>query len=334
MASDYFFATLNGQSYYDLQRKVMNIDRSVTSFKDRYAQVMKLIGDNSYLVKYFSNYFDPHLTSANHLSNGNNICHLVEILSNYLLMSDEFREMDGREKTYYIDSNRLNRKKDRPGNIDEQAAKNNTMVVSFNKENYKLDKTVSIKMKDFDDSWCGRVLSDQQAGINHAAYKIHNHLGNQFRLSRMKHELHEDQLETKISLHGIFDLDSIHADSSADDYYATLSEPQTVRAMLRMPHDKAVRKSVTHFLWMDLEDLLKQVKFSKSEHFDLSLYSLGYSYRDIAKRHRHNDGSLHPVTEPRISQILSGLYRRIAKQNHINIVNNLRKRFKKEPIKE
>lgn len=327
MASDYFFATLNGQTYYNLYLKVMNLDRTVTSFKDRKKNVEKLLGDNSYLVEYFSKYFNPCLTSMNHLSDGNNICHLMEVLANYLLMSDEVKKIDGRKKTYYIDSTHLDRMPDKPGNINEQNGNNNSMIIKFNRSNYKIDKKVKIKAKDFDKTWCGRVLKDQQVGIDNATYKMRHHLGNNYKLARMKHELHADQIQTKTLLKGIFDLDNFKTDSSANDYYATLSEPQTVRAMLRMPHCKAINKDVTQLLWIELQALLPKIKFSKSEFYALWLYSQGWSYRDIAKRYRNNDGKLHPVSEQYISQILNKLYYRIAHIHSVKIDKRIRQHY-------
>ena len=319
MASDLFFATLNGQSYSDLYRKVLSLDRSVTSFHDRLKNVKKLLGNNSYLVDYFSNYYDPHLTKMNHLSTGNNICHLVEMLANYLLMTDEVRKIDGREKTYYIDSNHLNRTHDKPNDIQEKVGKNNVMVVKFNNANYKKDKKIKIYKHDFDDSYCGRVLRDQQNGINDATYRLHHHLGNQYKLSNMKHELHADQITSKTLLDGYFDLNDIHADSSADDYYATLSDPEIVKYMLPMTHDHAIHKTATWLLWLDLKSLLPKVHLSKSEYFVIGLYALGYTYRDIAKEYRNNDGKLHPVSEQYINKLLNKLFAKIA-DTHYHIM--------------
>lgn len=312
MASDLFFATLNGQSYSDLYRKILSLDRSVTSFHDRLRNVKKLLGDKSYIVKYFSDYYDPHLSKMNHLSDHNNICHLVEMLANYLLMTDEVKKIDGREKTYYIDSNRLNRR-DRPNDIQEQNGKNNSMVVQFNNQNYKKDKKVKIYKRDFDNSYCGRVLQDQQNGIDEATYKLHHHLGNQYKLSNMKHDLHFDQITTKTLLDGYFDLDDIHADSSADDYYATLADPQVVKYMLPLTHNHAIHKSVTWLLWIELKNLLPKVNLSKSQYFVIGLYSLGYTYRDIANKYRNNNGKLHPVSEQYINKLLNKLFHKIAK---------------------
>ena len=266
MANNLFFSDIGKDTYKSLYKRVISLDRDISSYERRSKIVNDIIEDNQYLVNYFSSYYSPVLTNDSALSSENNICQLVEILTNYLLTSTESRELDDKQRTIYINTASFNKSNDIPiGDSTEFIKSSQTAYVEFNSGNYKKDKRQTITPKDLSRTdYLGSVLRDYQSLLDTINVKLHSPTdGRRMLYTRTKHDLKDDQIISKDSLLGVWGYTTHPSESTGHVDYTTFNDQQTVKTMLKnVPShgDKDV-----WLLSLDFETLLSKIQFSPYE---------------------------------------------------------------------
>ena len=282
MANNLFFSDIGEDTYRALYRRVINLDRTITSYQDRSTIVNDIIEDNQYLVNYFSDYYSPVLDSTSALSAENNICQLVEILTNYLLTSTESSELDDKQQTIYINTNSFNKSEEFPlGETTELLNNTQTAFIAFNTNNYKRDKTQTIKPSDLKRTdYLGSVLRDYQALLDTINVKLHSPAdGRRMLYTRAKHSLKDDQIIAKDSLLGVWGYTTHPTESTGRVGYITLDET-TVSSLLRNP--PTIDNEDLWLLNLDLNAIITQCNFSDYKLALIAGYRSGMTFQELS----------------------------------------------------
>lgn len=83
-----FEGKLDNKSLDDLRSHFLEISQ-MTSFKQRKKAIQKLMREyDSFFTQYYSDYFDPHLSTSDVLSDHNAVSKALEVLGSFIIYAD------------------------------------------------------------------------------------------------------------------------------------------------------------------------------------------------------------------------------------------------------
>lgn len=300
----YFNSEINNKKITDFK----SLDFTLSGLEERKEYVENLLSnDNDFFSIYFDKYYKDNVTNNDELSESNSVCKTLENLANYMLGSEEVREDRKNSKTqykFYIDETefKLRTKKELPMTNLTHKSENSELetldnVIHFlkqNKENFKKEKTLTIKNSDFKtNDYCAEVLNDYNILYTFLSEEIKNPdriKGKRQKLTKMKKEVMDDMLYTKEHLNGIFGKNprNLLADSTCPNWdELDYKNVQHMKKLLYVTTDFHPENELS-FLVMDLENLYKKCVeknvLSNRERHIYKMLRRGYKNVEIANQ--------------------------------------------------
>jgi len=162
-----FSGKIDGNTPYQKYGEIGRLDRKNRKLSDRLDNVNKVLEEDDFFLDYFNSYYNPEISQDSALSEENNISQMLSSMADYLINSDESREMEKENKTEYVFTDKIYNKKENYRNKKLNAEsmneeKSNIAYVSSPKKpvTFKND-VIKIEKKDLcADNELSKILSD------------------------------------------------------------------------------------------------------------------------------------------------------------------------------
>lgn len=296
-----FNGNINGVNIY----KFKQLDYKINKVEDRINFINDLMVDSrdDRGLNFFENYIDKHykdkLSGNDELSTEHDVFKTLESMANYILGSDEGRELrknDKQKYKFYMDENefRLRTQKEQ---LFENVANDNDIktenVIHFllntKSENYRLSSNVSVTKKDIsNDDYCGQILREYDTLLQHINKEIKNPTqnGKRYILTKTKRNILNDMLTTKTYFKGLIKFKHMSKDSCVIDWDCfDWTNRNHIRELIYVQKEFNPENDLS-FILVDLDNLLKKMKFkghfTKAEKKVLNLIRQGYKNNEIA----------------------------------------------------
>lgn len=128
-----FTSSIDGMNAYKKYGEIGRLDRKVTSLKERTDNIEELLDEDDFFEEYFEHHYDPIIGQDSALSEENNISQMLSSMADYLLNSDESKKMNQDEKTVYVFSEDVDKRKEKKRldkNLFESTDDKNIEIVS------------------------------------------------------------------------------------------------------------------------------------------------------------------------------------------------------------
>lgn len=304
MANNLFYGDLNGEQYYDVVHDVMSLDRTEKSYSKRLESVQEVLNKHNYFVDYLSDYYDPYLKQSDKTSEENNVFGLIETMIEYLLNSQEVKEMDKAEQTKYVNSTTLDRKLYRERS--ESNVLKNSQILKFDKSNQIKGFKQKITKKDLDgDSYTAEVLRDYQTYLDNAQEQRNRGYGNP-KLNSIISGIRQDMLIVKDQLNGVWGYNiQDHGSTTEVEPELDFTDKSTILNMMRA--DKA-DPTLNNNLWIaqqDFENYLNSIDYTDKEKTIIQMIKAGFTEDQI--------GDCYNITHQSVSKAIDIIVKKFQK---------------------
>lgn len=275
--------TINEKLY-----KLNDLDRSVSSLEDRLKEVNEKLDSTDLYVNYFENQYNPNLTGDMALSEDIPVCKSLEKMANYLLMSDESKQMDKDERNNYVihkDRDKFMKKLNRE-NSDFMDDENIVHFLIKQRNDYK-PKTQKITAYDINkDTETGRVLREYNnflININKALQEKPD--SRWFMFSRAKSQVKNDMLYVKKMLDGIWgeNIKPISVPKKTDYYFIDFTDYKTVEYLIKMEQPDFDFNQELWLVWLEFNDVVKKANLTEEEYFVFYLLQKQWNIKEISE---------------------------------------------------
>lgn len=205
-----FSGKIDGNTPYQKYGEIGRLDRKNGKLSDRLDNVNKILEEDDFFLDYFDNYYKPEISQDSALSEDNNICQMLSSMADYLINSDESRDMEKENKTEYVFTDKIYEKKENYRNkklnaesINEE--KSNIAYVSSPKKpvTFKND-AIKIEKKDlYADNELSKILSDYNLLLERINFLSREHKNLSQKYNAMKSSVLDDMKMVKESYLGI-----------------------------------------------------------------------------------------------------------------------------------
>lgn len=275
--------TINEKLY-----KLNDLDRSVSSLEDRLKEVNEKLDSTDLYVNYFENQYNPNLTGDMALSEDIPVCKSLEKMANYLLMSNESKQMDKDERNNYVihkDRDKFMKKLNRE-NSDFMDDENIVHFLIKQRNDYK-PKTQKITAYDINkDTETGRVLREYNnflININKALQEKPD--SRWFMFSRAKSQVKNDMLYVKKMLDGIWgeNIKPISVPKKTDYYFIDFTDYKTVEYLIKMEQPDFDFNQELWLVWLEFNDVVKKANLTEEEYFVFYLLQKQWNIKEISE---------------------------------------------------
>ena len=295
-----YYTRLGGVTLSQLHRSV---DYQLVSEKDR-LELAHIICESDFFPLYFDYIYNPHLNKQDELSEDNNVCKFLEKLADYILLSTEEKERRS-EGDLFSSRDLLNTKLKKELTfsdiLTENSDLNDIILHNIDKSEY-VDKTEKLQITQAD-----LDRNDEMGRILNRYYNLYINIDssdklNNYKKSRLKGYILEDMRTVKEYYVGdnSHNYNNMEKEEEGDDFQIlevnmndkmleggsiniTKSRKEKVEGLLQYQCDGLDENNPLSFLYYDLENLLKTIKFSKREKQILERYRKGFTLVEIAE---------------------------------------------------
>ena len=275
--------TINEKLY-----KLNNLDRSVSSLEDRLNEVNEKLNSTDLYVNYFENQYNPNLTGDMTLSEDIPVCKSLEKMANYLLMSDESKQMDKDERNNYVihkDRDKFMKKLNRE-NSDFMDDENIVHFLIKQKNDYK-PKTQKVTAYDINkDTETGRVLREYNNFLNNIDKALQEKPDPRwFMFSRAKSQVKSDMLYVKKMLDGVWgeNIKPISVPKKTDYYFIDFTDYKTVEYLVKMEQPDFDFNQELWLVWLEFNDVVKKANLTEEEYFVFYLLQKQWNIKEISE---------------------------------------------------
>lgn len=276
-----FMGESGNVSATDKFRQVFQVDRKKTKIKDRLDEVNEIIEADDFFTDYFDNIYNSHITESSALSENNNVCQMLSSMADYLMMSDESKEMNRQEDVTYVFSDEDLEKKMRREDFDK--VKHIEVVSRPQQRNdYKLPKQKITEVDLKEDSYLGGILRDYQLMLDQIETKMGTMSKGYRMLSNHKHDVKDSMILAKNMLRGVWgeNCNPKYPQPAKEYNFFDFTDKNTVKALLSM--NKSLDENIS--LWMAVNDFENVVKKAGLKDYEFALFKAlkaGYTPKDI-----------------------------------------------------
>lgn len=275
--------TINEKLY-----KLNDLDRSVSSLEDRLKEVNEKLDSTDLYVNYFENQFNPNLTGDMPLSEDIPVCKSLEKMANYLLMSDESKQMDKDERNNYVihkDRDKFMKKLNRE-NSDFMDDENIVHFLIKQRNDYK-PKTQKITAYDINkDTETGRVLREYNNFLKNIDKALQEKPDSRwFMFSRAKSQVKSDMLYVKKMLDGVWgeNIKPISVPKKTDYYFIDFTDYKTVEYLIKMEQPDFDFNQELWLVWLEFNDVVKKANLTEEEYFVFYLLQKQWNIKEISE---------------------------------------------------
>lgn len=287
-----FSGKIDGNTPYRKYGEIGRLDRKDGKLSDRLDNVNQILEEDDFFLDYFDSYYKPEISQDSALSEENNISQMLSSMADYLINSDESREMEKENKTEYVfTEDYFNKKTKRHEEINgDSIDKNDNVQYVESRPNtlkFKNDKTI-INKKDYNlNNEMSRILNEYNTLLKRVDELNNLDISNTRRYNSIKSSILDDMKMVKESYLGVFPRSKNVPHGQyikpvpENDYYNI----KTVRALI---NSNNIELEKNYELWENYFDFKKTLKDARENNYISSqdmaiiqLKSVGYSYRDI-----------------------------------------------------
>lgn len=213
-----FIGVLDGTDINEINQKI-NYDK--TKLEDRKKVVNDILDNTEFYSVYYTDHFKTPVTASDPLSSDINVCRSLERMASYLLMSDEIKQEEDKEKTQYVfhtNPASFKKKVEKERSIESIVNSNDGQledsIIHFLKKqepNHKKSKNQFISNRDLKrPDELGRILRDYNRFLEYITSEIKrkDNIINRYLLTTTKGQITNDMVYTKDSYLGTFGYDS------------------------------------------------------------------------------------------------------------------------------
>lgn len=260
-------------------RDFMKMDISKTSLEERKQYLEEIIGDQSYFDEFFEKHFKVNLNSNEALSTEVNVCNVLEKMANYLLNSDESKQMDSDKKNVYVfhkGNERFKKRMDRESfstvvngtsmNIVDNP--NVVHVLQKKEKNFRIPKKQKITKKDLmRNDKCGEVLREYQKLLDTINKRLVEKRDKMyFRYSVNKATVQQDMIDTKNMLLGVWGYETFVSESHIPDTEIfDFTDFNTVKYLLQMEKPNFSFDLEMWLVWIEFMETVKKANLTEIE---------------------------------------------------------------------
>lgn len=265
MAGSVFFGKINDTNPTEMLKK---IDYTKNSLSDR-KEIIDDILSSDFYPEYFENYFKVNINSGDGLSEQDAVCLSLEKMANYLLNSEEVKEIKKEiEYVFYADEMAFKKAIEREPNIEGMGSgERQENVLHFLKNenrNYKVSKNQSIKTKDLvREDELGSILKDYKTYLSSVSDEIKQYENSnltRYKLSEISGSVKQDMIFCKDMLLGVFGYKVITSESMVVDWeQCDFTNPNHVKAMLFMKPGYRSDEDLQYLI----DDFVEKIKYAK-----------------------------------------------------------------------
>lgn len=292
----------------------MKLDISKTSLEERKAYLNELIGDQSFFDEYFEKHFKASINSNEALSSEVNVCNVLENMANYLLNSDESKQMDADKKNVYVfhkGNERFKKRMDREtfsttinGETMNIVDNPNVVHVLQKKEkNFRLPKKQKITKEDLlRDDFCGEVLRDYQKMLDNINKKIVEKRDKMyFKYSVNKSTVQQDMIDAKNMILGVWGYNiSISESHIPDTEIFDFTDYNTVKFLLQMEKPDFSFNFEMWLVWTEFIETIKKANLTETEAEIVVMLQNQWKIQEISDATGIAYHNLYQTTIPRI----------------------------------
>lgn len=275
--------TINEKLY-----KLNDLDRSVNSLEDRLKEVNEKLDSTDLYVNYFENQYNPNLTGDMALSEDVPVCKSLEKMANYLLMSDESKQMDKDERNNYVihkDRDKFMKKLNRE-NSDFMDDENVVHFLIKQRNDYK-PKTQKVTAYDINkDTETGRVLREYNNFLINIDKALQEKPDSRwFMFSRAKSQVKSDMLYVKKMLDGVWgeNIKPISVPKKTDYYFIDFTDYKTVEYLVKMEQPDFDFNQELWIVWLEFNDVVKKANLTEEEYFVFYLLQKQWNIKEISE---------------------------------------------------
>ena len=236
-----FFGTYDGKDPRKLRKE---IDYTITSVHDRVEHINDIIESSGFFLDYFEQSFKKTITSADSLSEENDVCQTLESMGTYILYGEEEvsdRKLNGYE--YKADSQKFNknllREAEAGGFTEEGEPKSELGLIRSirDEQNIKVVKPFRVEPKELKEvGLYGDILRDYQTYVDTLKRMIEEKAFPKQRLTKVISSVRDDMLMTKLCMKKCFgeqfNPQEMHNDEAL--FLVDMTNPIHVREFLKV----------------------------------------------------------------------------------------------------
>lgn len=287
-----FSGKIDGSTPYQKYGEIGRLDRKNGKLSDRLDNVNKILEEDDFFLDYFDNYYKPEISQDSALSEDNNISQMLSSMADYLINSDESREMEKENKTEYVFTEDVFERKNKRHQTSKEGEEVDENKIQYVGEKprvlkFKNDSTVIMKKDMNHDNDMSKILIDYSKLITEINKKMEIGLISRQKGSSMKSAVLDDMKMVKESYLGVFP----RSKKVPHGHYIKLvpendySNIKTIRALI---NSNNIELEKNYELWENYFDFKETLEGARDNSYISSqdiaiiqLRSIGYAYRDI-----------------------------------------------------
>lgn len=299
MSNNYFFGELNSVSNIEESKKVYGLPKEITDLEGRLEYIESILEDG-FFDTYYNDILDVHLNSNDSLSSESNISSMLETLANYILFSDESKEIDKQEKTKVLFTDEyIKRKSARRGEQSADDVDIERVMISKRPQKSNSKKKTNVKITKHDlnrKDKVGDILRDYQSLIDAYDLALENGETTKPKVIKAKSEIKADMVLVKTSLDGIwyFEPEKVSSALSRGYDYFDFTDFTTVKTLLGM--EGSIQDSYNLWLTMlDYNVILDKVlneQLNERQRLVIEFNKYGFSATDLID---YTNGSMYKM---------------------------------------
>lgn len=278
-----YMGDINGVSVGDVFYRTNHLDNKVSDLATRLQNVEDNLAYKDFFETYFNDKYNPHLNSESELASENNVCGMLERMADYLINSEESRQMSKEQETAYVFVDEYLQKKikreheeTRDYHRDDSGSSeminlldsDNVQVVKRpTKRNFVKTSSIEITKDDLNrEDEMGDILRDYNLLLKKIDYDTMHSSGKKRKLSLQKFLVKGDMIAVKKSYLGILPvIKQTPSPVFNQGYeYFDFTDFKTVRSFLSVKGDFYE----SHNLWLtriDFDNLLEKADLTDEE---------------------------------------------------------------------
>lgn len=269
-----------------------NLNRAKTSLQDRLDEVNSKLEPGNIFEDYFDTYYNPNLTKNMDLSENDIACKSLEKMADYLLLSDESKQMDRSSKNEYMihkDRQKFIKKINREsfssenGNVVDNE---NTLHYLVKQKNDYILKHQKITDEDLKkNTETARVLREYDNFLKHINEKLLEKPDSKwFMYSRAKAQVRDDMVNVKNMLDGVWGQNISPTPSHVEQRYDVIdfTDYETVEFFLSVSEPEFVDNIETWLIWLEFNSTMNKANLTNEEKCVAYLLGKHWNIKEIS----------------------------------------------------
>jgi len=204
-----FSGRIDGNTPYQKYGEIGRLDRKNGKLSDRLDNINQILEEDDFFLDYFDSYYNPEISQDSALSEENNISQMLSSMADYLINSDESREMEKENKTEYVFTEDVFERKNKRHQTSKEDGEVDESKIQYvgdkpNVLKFKNDVTVISKSDMNHKNEMSKILIDYSKLIAEINKKMENGSISRQKGSSIKSSVLDDMKMVKESYLGVF----------------------------------------------------------------------------------------------------------------------------------